>query len=67
MPAIASEVVLQTTVAAAGIPDWLIKFLGRWKSNAYQGYIHSSPAMLQSALTLLAHTNTPDMGISTTH
>ncbi|XP_006814835.1 uncharacterized protein LOC102809479 [Saccoglossus kowalevskii] len=28
-----------TTAAAAGIPDWLIKCLGRWKSDAYQTYI----------------------------
>ena len=52
-----------TTAAAAGIPDWLIKFLGRWRSNAYQGCIHSAPAMLQSVPALLAHANTPDMGI----
>ena len=37
-----------TTAAAAGIPEWLIKILGRWRSNAYQVYIHSSPAMLYS-------------------
>ena len=28
-----------TTAGAAGIPDWLIKVLGRWKSDAYQSYI----------------------------
>ena len=55
-----------TTAAAAPIPDWLIKFLGTWRSNVYQGYIRSSLAMLQSVPALLAHTNTPDMGISTT-
>ena len=43
-----------TTAAAPGIPDWLIKILGRWRSDAYQVYIHSSPEMLQSVLTLLA-------------
>ena len=30
-----------TTAGAAGIPDWLIKTLGRWKSNAYQVYIRT--------------------------
>ena len=28
-----------TTAAAAGIPAWLIKTLGRWSSNAYMTYI----------------------------
>ena len=49
-----------TTAAAAGIPNWLIKTLGRWRSNAYQVYIHSSPAMLQSVPALLAHADIPD-------
>lgn len=30
-----------TTAGAAGLPDWLIKVLGRWKSNAYQAYIQT--------------------------
>ena len=49
-----------TTAAAAGIPEWLIKILGRWRSNTYQVYIHSSPAMLQSIPSLLARANIPD-------
>ena len=28
-----------TTAAAMGIPAWLIKTLGRWRSNAYMDYI----------------------------
>ena len=28
-----------TTAAAAGLPDWLIKTLGRWSSDCYQRYI----------------------------
>ena len=28
-----------TTAAAAGIPAWLIKTLGRWNSKAYLAYI----------------------------
>ncbi|XP_073246070.1 uncharacterized protein [Porites lutea] len=30
-----------TTAGAAGLPDWLIKVLGRWKSDAYQSYIRT--------------------------
>ena len=30
-----------TTAGAAGLPDWLIKVLGRWKSDAYQIYIQT--------------------------
>ena len=29
-----------TTAAAAGLPVWLIKNLGRWSSDAYLSYIH---------------------------
>ena len=49
-----------TTASAAGIPDWLIKILGRWSSNAYQVYIHCSPAMIHSIPALLAHANIAD-------
>ena len=47
-----------TTAGAAGIPDWLIKVLGRWKSDAYQSYIKTPtetllqvPQNLASCLT----------------
>lgn len=56
-----------TTAAAAGIPDWLIKVLGRWRSNAYQAYIRSSPAMLQSVPAILAHADIPDTDTANTH
>ena len=36
-----------TTAAAAGIPDHLIKTLGRWLSNAYQIYIRPPPSILE--------------------
>ena len=49
-----------TTAAAAGLPDWLIKVLGRWSSNAYQLYICSSPKMLQSVPALLAQADIPE-------
>lgn len=35
-----------TTAAAAGLPDWLIKSLGRWSSSAYQIYISTPPSLL---------------------
>ena len=47
-----------TTAAAAGLPAWLIKTLGRWKSDAFQSYIHPSPTILQSVPPLLARTDT---------
>ena len=30
-----------STAAAAGLPHWLIKVLGRWSSDSYQLYIHT--------------------------
>lgn len=33
-----------TAAAAAGIPDHLIKVMGRWSSTAYQKYIRPSPS-----------------------
>lgn len=38
-----------TAAAAAGLPDHLIKTLGRWRSNAYQTYIRTSPEILRKA------------------
>jgi len=32
-----------TTAAAADLPAWKIKSLGRWASNAYLSYIHCQP------------------------
>ena len=46
-----------TTAAAAGLPAWLIKILGRWSNEAYQSYIHPSSMMLQSVPSLLARTD----------
>ena len=55
-----------TTAAAAGLPDWLIKALGRWNSNAYQLYIRSSPKMLESVPAQLARVNIPNGEEATT-
>ena len=35
-----------TTAAAAGLPVWLNKALGRWSSDAYQTYIQCSSETL---------------------
>ena len=43
-----------TTAAAAGLPVWLIKTLGRWSSDAYQTYIQCPSEILQSIPALLA-------------
>ena len=43
-----------TSAALAGVPDHLIKTLGRWSSNAYLRYIHTpTHVLLQSAQHLL--------------
>ena len=46
-----------TTAAAAGLPVWLIKTLGRWSSNAYQSYIRCPIAITSSVPKLLAKTD----------
>ena len=35
-----------TSAAAAGVPDHIIKMLGRWESSAYQLYIRTPPSQL---------------------
>lgn len=47
-----------TTAGAVGLPDWLIKVLGRWKSNAYQTYIKTpKEAILQVPRNLASRLN----------
>jgi len=55
-PATVFEVVQQPLL----LPDWLIKALGRWNSNAYQLYIWSSPRMLELVSAQLARVNIPN-------
>jgi len=38
-----------TTAADVGMPDWMIKALGRWSSDAYQGYVRNPTSQLVSA------------------
>ena len=46
-----------TTAAAARIPVWMIKSLGRWTSNAYLCYIHRSPRLTPAITELMARTD----------
>lgn len=43
-----------STAAAAGLPDWLIKILGRWSSDCYQLYIQTPQRVLLSAAPRMA-------------
>ena len=46
-----------TTAAAAGLPVWLIKNLGRWSSDAYLNYIHQQPSLTSEIYKLLSRTD----------
>ena len=46
-----------TTAAAAQVPDWLIKVLGRWSSNCYQQYIRTPKEVIDNVPRLLAQTS----------
>lgn len=43
-----------SAAAAAGLPDWLIKVLGRWSSDCYQIYIRTPESVLLSATPKMA-------------
>ena len=45
------------TVAADGLPAWLIKNLGRWSSNAYLKYIYQQPSLSSKIYELLSYTD----------
>ena len=47
-----------TAAASAGVPDHLIKVLGRWKSDCYQRYIHTDPSLISNAQTSMASIRT---------
>ena len=48
-----------STAAAAGLPDWLIKVLGRWSSDSYQLYIRTPKNVLLSAAPRMASISFP--------
>jgi len=52
-----------TTAAATGLPEWLIKNLGRWSSNAYLTYIHHQPALTSKIYKLLSCTDASNQQI----
>ncbi|XP_006822086.1 uncharacterized protein LOC102804103 [Saccoglossus kowalevskii] len=43
-----------TTAAEANLPDWLIKVLGRWRSDAYQLYITTPTDIIRKVPATLA-------------
>ena len=43
-----------SVAAAAGLPDWLIKVLGRWSSDCYQLYIRTPQSVLHSVAPKMA-------------
>ena len=43
-----------SSAAAAGLPDWLIKVMGRWSSDCYQLYIRTPKQVLLSAAPRMA-------------
>ena len=43
-----------SVAAAAGLPDWLIKVLGRWSSDCYQLYIRAPQSTLESVAPRMA-------------
>ena len=43
-----------SAAAAAGLPDWLIKVLGRWSSDCYQLYIRTPETVLLSPIPKMA-------------
>ena len=49
-----------STAAAAGLPDWLIKVLGRWSSDCYQLYIRTPQQVLLSTASRMAGASSPD-------
>ena len=48
-----------TTSAAAGLPPWLIKTMGRWNSDAYLSYIQAPSALVKTVPSILACTTIP--------
>ena len=44
-----------TVMAAAGLPDYIIQLIGRWKSLAFLTYIRSNLAMFTKAFSVLTN------------
>ena len=52
-----------TTAAAAGLPTWLIKTLGRWSSNAYLTYVRCPNSVIASVPKTLSSAAVTDQPI----
>ena len=52
-----------TTAAAAGVPSWLIKQLGRWNSTCFETYIRIPDRTIQQTGQLLCRTKTFGHGL----
>ena len=52
-----------TTAAAAGLPTWLIKTLGRWSSNVYLTYVHCPNSVIASVPKTLSSATVTDQPI----
>ena len=44
-----------SVAAAAGLPDWLIKVMGRWSSDCYQLYIRTPISTIESIAPRMAN------------
>ena len=44
-----------SVAAAAGLPDWLIKVMGRWSSDCYQLYIRTPISTIESVAPRMAN------------
>jgi hypothetical protein len=44
-----------TSAAAAGVPDHLLKTLGRWSSDCYQRYIRTPASLIAQAYIKMSH------------
>ena len=44
-----------SVAAAAGLPDWLIKFMGRWSSDCYQLFIRTPISTIESVAPRMAN------------
>ena len=42
-------------MASAGLPDYVIQLIGRWKSLAFLTYIQSNESMFTKALSVLSN------------
>ena len=49
-----------TPAAAAGVPDWFIKVLGRWSSDCYERHINTPSAIFDRMPSMLCSLERPN-------